>query len=233
MNNERENAYYQLINALLTCDVGKEQEILNAHPDLLDAGLVKTMLQVADEMIVQSDLKTSNQLMNLAGQMLGVYANTSIQQIGGNLSSWKQLKADRLMQQGVQQLEMGQPQETLRSSQQALTIFHEIGNIKREGDALGLIGNAYHSLSEYDKAIEYNQRHLGIARQTQDRTQEGLALGNLGFAYYSLGEYNEAIEHQQQSLLIARKVKNRYGESTALLNLGLAYAAINKSNEAI
>ena len=48
MNEERQNAYYQLIKALLNCPSGEEAEILQVHPDLQDAGLVQAMLEVAD-----------------------------------------------------------------------------------------------------------------------------------------------------------------------------------------
>lgn len=78
MDEERQNAYYQIIDALLNSPSGKELEILLAQPDLFDADLVQTMLQVAANMIEQGDLETSNQLMNFAGQMLGVYGGTSL-----------------------------------------------------------------------------------------------------------------------------------------------------------
>ncbi|MCL1466341.1 hypothetical protein [Argonema galeatum] len=50
MKEERQNAYYQLIEALLNCPSGEEAEILQAHPDLQDAGLVQAMLEVADNL---------------------------------------------------------------------------------------------------------------------------------------------------------------------------------------
>lgn len=136
------------------------------------------------------------------------------------------------MQQGVEKLQCGQSQAALHSWQQALTIFQEIGDRQGEGSALGALGNAYHSLEDYVKAIEYNKQHLVSAQEVQDRQGEGVALGNLGFAYYSLGDYDQAMKYQQQSLTIAREVKNRYGEGTALLNLGLAYSSVGNYDKA-
>jgi len=34
---------------------------------------------------------------------------------------------------------------------------------------LGSLGNAYHSLGEYRRAIEYYEQHLQIARELGDR----------------------------------------------------------------
>jgi CHAT domain-containing protein len=233
MNEQRQNAYFQLIYALLNCSSGEELEILPAHPDLFDAGLVQTMLQVAANMIGQGDLDTSNRLMNFAGQMLGVYGGTPLQAISGNSSIWKQLEADQLMQQGVEKFQCGQSQAALHSWQQALTIFQEIGNRQGEGSALGNIGSAYQFLGNYSKAIEYHEQHLVIARETQDRKGEGAAIGNLGLAYNFLEDYQKAIDYQQQSLTIAREVQNRSGESAALVNLGLAHNYLRNYDQAI
>jgi hypothetical protein len=39
MNEERQHAYFQLIEALLACPSGEELEILQVYPDLLDQDL--------------------------------------------------------------------------------------------------------------------------------------------------------------------------------------------------
>lgn len=44
---ERQNKYYSLIDQLLKCPNGKEPEIIEANPELLDAELIKLMMQVA------------------------------------------------------------------------------------------------------------------------------------------------------------------------------------------
>jgi CHAT domain-containing protein/lipopolysaccharide biosynthesis regulator YciM len=84
MNEERHKAYLNLINALLRCPSGKEPQILNANQDLIDAGLVEAMLKVAKELIVQGNLDAANSLMNLAGQLMGVYGNTPLQRLSSS-----------------------------------------------------------------------------------------------------------------------------------------------------
>ncbi|WP_199247392.1 tetratricopeptide repeat protein [[Phormidium] sp. ETS-05] len=48
-----------------------------------------------------------------------------------------------------------------------------------EGAALGTLGISYHSLGQFQKAIEYSEQDLAIARQVGDITGEARTLGNL------------------------------------------------------
>ncbi|WP_318781255.1 tetratricopeptide repeat protein [Amazonocrinis nigriterrae] len=137
----------------------------------------------------------------------------------------RKAEAQRLSQQGIQQLNTGQFQAALQSFQQALIIYQEIKDRKGEGQSLGNLGLIYFFLGEYTKAIDYHQQDLVIAREFNDRLGEGQALGNLGLAYYVLGNYGKAIEYEQQHLTIARQINHRQGESNALGNLGSIYLA--------
>jgi len=50
-----------------------------------------------------------------------------------------------------------------------------------------ILGNTYHSLGDFKKAIEYHTEHLAIAKEVGNRAGEGGAYGNLGNAHQSLG----------------------------------------------
>jgi CHAT domain-containing protein len=145
----------------------------------------------------------------------------------------RKTEADRLLQEGIEQLDTSHFETALKSWEEALIIYRKIKNRKGEGAALGNLGNAYYSLGNYVKAIEYQQQSLAIAREIKNRQGEGATLGNLGSAYYSLGNYVKAIEYQQQSLAIAREIKNRQGEGAALGNLGNAYNKLGNYVKAI
>ena len=75
-----------------------------------------------------------------------------------------------------------------------MKIAKEIGDRAGEGRAYGSFGNAYQSMGDYQKAIEYDEKRLKIAKEIGDRAGEGRAYGNLGNAYKSLGDYQKAIE---------------------------------------
>lgn len=79
MHEERHEAYLNLIKALLTFPSGESTMILNANPDLIGAGLVQTMLQVAADLIALGNLDGAKFLMNVAGQLMGVYGEPPLQ----------------------------------------------------------------------------------------------------------------------------------------------------------
>ena len=58
----------------------------------------------------------------------------------------RKVKADRLLQQGNQQYQISQFEAAFQSWQQALAIYREIKDRLGEGQSLGNLGIAYHSL---------------------------------------------------------------------------------------
>ncbi len=142
-------------------------------------------------------------------------------------------EGDRLLRQGLQQLQTGQFSAAVNSLQQALQIYRAIKNRQGEGAVLGNLGITYRSLGNYVKAIEYSQQQLVIAREIKDRLGEGNALRNLGVAYRSLSNNAKALEYIQQSLAIAREMKDRLGEGRGLGNLGAAYLNLGNYAQAI
>ncbi|MDZ8078211.1 MAG: CHAT domain-containing protein [Nostoc sp. DcaGUA01] len=69
MNEQRLQAYYQLIQTLLNCPSGEEPEILVANTELLDAGFLQVLAAVADDFAQQGEENTANWLRNLATQL--------------------------------------------------------------------------------------------------------------------------------------------------------------------
>ncbi|MDJ0676748.1 MAG: hypothetical protein QNJ36_15445 [Calothrix sp. MO_167.B42] len=66
--------YMDLIEQLLDCDNEEAVEsLLNANENLLDAGLVQSMLAVSNDLLTQGEPESANFLMNLAGELMGIY----------------------------------------------------------------------------------------------------------------------------------------------------------------
>ncbi len=99
--------------------------------------------------------------------------------------------------------------------------------------SLTSLGNAYKSLGEYQKAIEFHQQSLAIKREIGDRGGEAKSYGNLGTVYGSLGEYQKAIEFYQQSLAIEREIGDQGGEAASYNNLGNVYYSLGEYQKAI
>jgi hypothetical protein len=76
LNEERQTAYFQLIEQLLGCPNGQEPEVLEAQPELIDAGLIHTMLQVAAAFAHQGNQDGAQFLIFIARELakqLGLY----------------------------------------------------------------------------------------------------------------------------------------------------------------
>jgi len=226
MKSEREQAYLNLINQLLTCPSGEEAQVLETHPELRDDGLVAAMLEEAENLRRFGQLNNANRLMNCAGILLGMNDNTSV-------AVTRKAEADRLLEQGIQQHKISQFREALQSWEQALTIYREIRNRQGEAKSLGNLGLAYKSLGNYKQAIEFHEQSLEISREIGDRQWEAGSLCNLGNAYGFLGQYDKAIEFQQQSLVISREIGNRQGQANSLGSLGSAYYVLGQFHRAI
>jgi CHAT domain-containing protein len=78
MNTQRQEAYINLIHTLLDCPSGEEVKVLSANQQLVDAGLVQTMLRVANEQMTLGKLDAANFLMNLARSLMEAYGNTPL-----------------------------------------------------------------------------------------------------------------------------------------------------------
>ncbi|MBP5971887.1 tetratricopeptide repeat protein [Brasilonema sp. CT11] len=100
-------------------------------------------------------------------------------------------------------------------------------------NVLTSLGNAYESLAQYQKAIDYHQQSLAISLEIGDRKGEANSLGNLGNAYRYLGQYQKAIDYYQQSLAISLEIGDRNGEAASLVGLGNAYRYLGQYQMAI
>jgi hypothetical protein len=68
MNEERTQAYLNLINQLLSCNQGDESRILQENQGLLDRGLIETMVAVAQQYGDAGRENEAQWLMNIESQ---------------------------------------------------------------------------------------------------------------------------------------------------------------------
>jgi hypothetical protein len=81
MTETRQELYMKLIDELFHCPNGQEPEVLDAHIDLIDAGLVETMVQLATYMAHQDNPDGAKFLLHVARELakqLGLYPDVSI-----------------------------------------------------------------------------------------------------------------------------------------------------------
>lgn len=76
----RQELYVNLIEELFRCPNGQEPEVLDAHVDLIDAGLIQTMVQIATVMAHENNQDGAKFLFHVARELakqLGLYPDTS------------------------------------------------------------------------------------------------------------------------------------------------------------
>ncbi|MGP1387762.1 MAG: hypothetical protein ACTS2F_29760 [Thainema sp.] len=77
MQQRRLKAYLELIQELLSCPSGEEWIRLRQHEDLVDAGFVQTMEQVATSLAQEGDMQRATFLHNWAGQLHHILTQTT------------------------------------------------------------------------------------------------------------------------------------------------------------
>lgn len=83
MNQQRLQAYVDLIQQLLACPKGEEWILLRQNESLVSPELVQVMEQVATQLATQGNAKESKFLHNLAGQIHHLFAAPSVRQRDG------------------------------------------------------------------------------------------------------------------------------------------------------
>ena len=100
--------------------------------------------------------------------------------------------------------------------QNAIEIFlktvREVGDRETEAKVYCSLGNAYDSLGDFQKAIEYHERYLKISKEVGDRAGEREAYRSLFIAYHNLGDFQKAKEYRERCLKISKEVGDRTGE---------------------
>ena len=86
----------------------------------------------------------------------------------------------------------------LLSIMENIEIAKEVGDRTGESARHGNLSNAYGTVGDCHKAIEYYEKRLKIAQEIVDRAGEDAAYGNLGNAYQLLGEYQKSIESHKK-----------------------------------
>jgi len=80
MDEQRIQAYLQLIFSVLKCPDGQAMELLEANPDLLDGGLLEWMALVAADFAEKGNQNAADWLLNFASQLaeaLGIYSSST------------------------------------------------------------------------------------------------------------------------------------------------------------
>ena len=116
---------------------------------------------------------------------------------------------------------------------EALRLFHQIRDRRRQAATLNNLGVAYSSLGDKRKALVHYQRALSLSRAARDRLTEARALNNIGLAYNSLGDRPKAMRYLRQALLPARSSGDPGALGSVLNSIGLLYTSMGQMRRAV
>lgn len=156
----------------------------------------------------------------------GLTALASLPAIAQTSPSPQKAEADRLQQQGFQQLEARQFDAALQSWQQALQLYRQLGDRSGEFLILYSLGLLYYSQMDTATATRYFEEGLALAKQLQDLGQQWNMLSALGSMHSSIGENKQAIAYYQPALEVAQQLKDLPKQQEALTKLSKLYQEI-------
>ncbi len=105
----------------------------------------------------------------------------------------------------------------------------QLRDIAAENRTRIALGETYHYLGGYTKALQYLE--LG-QRTAGDQFDRGWALQAIGDVQFNLGEYKQAQNYYQQALALRRSVGDRLGAARTLSSLGLTYQELSQYDAA-
>ncbi|ASC73732.1 hypothetical protein XM38_047040 [Halomicronema hongdechloris C2206] len=132
--------------------------------------------------------------------------------------------ADQWLRLGSQQATAGRPAEAIASWQQAIEIYHALGDTVALGLTYDYIGLTFASLGQYDQAESALRRRLAIARDNQNLQREIFGWNNLGSLLLQQGNVAAAQAAFSEASVLARSVNHPEGLGLSLSNLGLVAA---------
>ena len=113
--------------------------------------------------------------------------------------------ADRLRQQARVQLKKRQFPAALASLQQALKIYQQLNDTKKEEYILSDLSAVYHQMGDVKSEVEYQKRLIELAQRQGNRDQEAVLLRALGDTYTCNADFKNALASYQNGLAIAQE----------------------------
>lgn len=131
---------------------------------------------------------------------------------------------DALNDVGYVQIYLGEKPKALQSLERVLSSIQRSNPSmemrRRKARALNNTGEAYYSLSQRRKALDYFLQSLADFSEAGDRRGQALADLNLGYTYTDLGDPQNALEHYKHSLDRWQAVGDQRGEAASLTAIG-------------
>lgn len=152
---------------------------------------------------------------------------------GPALRAARHRTAEALHNLGNAYWEQGRWDEAVRSLEQSLELFQELGDLRAEATTRQELGRELREQSRWEPAIHHLEAALHGFEELGDKVQEASTRRSLGRLYLDQGRLEEAREHVVCAHRVLRKHGNLYEQSHALRDVGLNRRARKEPGRAI
>lgn len=123
--------------------------------------------------------------------------------------------------------------DALKSYDQALAIFRELGDSDGEASTLVKLGNVQRHAANPSAAVRSWQQALAIYQKLDNPSGEAGMLASIGYVQKDDGKYADALQTEQHALAIYRQLGDRFGEASTLTAIGLCLADQSRYADAL
>lgn len=117
----------------------------------------------------------------------------------------------------------GDPEQALRSFEEALAVWTELGDVGEQAEVWQAIGAAYIRQSSNDEARSAFQKVLALAQEAKAPLLEASAWNAIATIELAEGDGEKALEHAQNALRLAEELDSPNVKAVALTTLGSVY----------
>jgi signal transduction histidine kinase len=121
----------------------------------------------------------------------------------------------------------------LTLAEKALDLARDLHFKKGEVEALNTIGEMFHFMGDYPRALKMQFEALVINRKMKDLAGEAETLGYIGIVYNDLGQYRQALQYLLPANKIYQQLPGMFQGSFALSNTGDSYDFLKMPDSAL
>ncbi|HCA82862.1 MAG TPA: hypothetical protein DEP18_03680 [Flavobacteriales bacterium] len=142
-------------------------------------------------------------------------------------------KAYALSNWGACQVWLGNYEESLEHSFEALRLLLELNDKQQMCSVQYSVFCVFYFLNDYDNALKHILEGYRLAEQTDDRIGKANSLNGIGTVYYTTGDNEKAVEHLKEGFAIAKELGEEQIQAKILDGLGSAYYNLGDFDNAL
>jgi serine/threonine protein kinase/tetratricopeptide (TPR) repeat protein len=142
-------------------------------------------------------------------------------------------KATSLHLMAIAYRRLNKPQEVLKNEQEAITIWHSIGQKGGLASSLNEMARAQTSLGNAKDAESNFQQALSIRREIGDKRGLSDTLIDMGNFSDDRGDHDQALKMYKEALELKREIGDETAQAWCLNNIGAVYSEKNQYEDAL